>query len=196
MTENFNVYELLYMARQKDETALQLLIEQFQPIFYKTYYQLKPFWSFLDFDECYQAYLIGLNNALYYYREDKFTKFGNFVYLCTTREIKAVIRRESAKKDSVFFSATSLDKKLNDSDDIYMIDTISDYSSDPLRIIKANALEKEAFRLLDKKVDKEILQMRLQGYSYKQISNKIGCTNKTVDNSLQRIKKKIHCLFD
>ncbi len=196
MIENFNEYELLYMARQKDELALQMLISQFQPIFYKTYYQLKPSWSFLDYDECYQAYLIGLNNALYYYREDKRTRFGNFVYLCTTREIKAIIRKESSKKDSVLFNAASFDKKLCDSDELYLIDTISDCHVDPLETVKAKFLEKQAYKLLDNEIDKKILTMRLLGYSYKEMSAKIGCTNKTIDNSLQRIKRKIHCLFD
>lgn len=196
MTTRLNENELVYMARQKDENALVMLIDEFRPFVYKTYYQLKPMWSFLDIDECFQAYMIALNNALYYYREDKQTKFSNFVYLCTTREIKAVIRKESAHKDSVFCYASSLDNHLCDNEEIYLVDVLAKPNSDPLEMIKAASLENEAYKLLDTKIDRDILKLRLMGYNYKEMSEILGCSSKTIDNCLQRIKRKIHGLFD
>ena len=196
MTGKINEYELLYMIRQKDEYAFKLLADYYLPIFYKTYGEIKSYWSFSDYDECYQAYLIGLNNAINCYRSDKYTKFSNFVYLCATREMKAIVKKYKRKDSIITSQALSLDNHLSDNDQIYLIDTIADNNSDPKSIVKAKLLRELAFEYLDNDFDKEVLKMRLLGYNYQQMSEVLNCTKKKIDNSLQRIKQKLISLFD
>ena len=90
--------------------------------------------------------------------------------------------------------ALSLDKKLTENTDTSFLEILNtNYSEDFIEDLKTSEiLDIKKEKLIQKlsKLEKEVFNLYLHGYSYKEISEKIGKDEKTVDNALQRIKNK------
>lgn len=190
-----NVYELLYLARCADEEALRLLIEQFKPLFYKTYKQLKDYYQWVDYDDAYEAMIMGLYSAVTHYREDKNTAFSSFATLCITREMRNFVKKMCNKNQG--FKAVPLDSYLKDVENLKLSDMVlKDEYNDPESLLNSKFLLENIDRVLKDDNDRSILHLRMEGYSYLEIASRLGISKKDVDNSLQRIRKKIAYLFD
>jgi DNA-directed RNA polymerase specialized sigma24 family protein len=84
------------------------------------------------------------------------------------------------------------------SDELSLGDTLStDSSSQPHNLSRYHALLEQVYlQLADKPLDSKVLALRLQGYSYRETAAILGISGKDVDNSVQRIRRKIAYLFD
>jgi len=193
-----NIYELLYMAHLNDEWAISALIKRFEPYILKRYAEIHESWKGFEYDDAYQAACYGILNAIAYYRGDKEMSFNSFVILCIERQLLTVLRRIKKISSIDYFSNISLDMKIKDNDDLYIADKLLiDEDSDPANYVNFKVLaEKVYFIIGDNEMDKQIFLYRLKGYSYKEIAKIMKITCKTVDNSIQRIRKKISILFD
>lgn len=195
MSDGVNVYELLYLARSADEHAFAMLIEQFKPLFYKTYKELRAHYGRVDYDELYDAMITGLYNAVTHYREDKNTAFTSFATLCITREMKNYIRINEQKNP--YRLLLSLDDYMRDVEELKYGDMVlRDDSNNPHNIMRANSLIEEIDRVLGDSLERKIFHLRIEGFTYVEIAKELGIKKKDVDNSLQRIRKKIAYLFD
>lgn len=136
----------------------------------------------LEFDDLFQEGLLGLLSAIYSFREEKKTTFRTFATTCITNSIRAVIKNSTRKKNIPFGGLVSI----NDIE-------ISVSTSPEDRIISAeetavlyNFLQTE---LSEKELS--VIRLHLAGASYKDISEKLGISEKSVDNALQRIRGKL-----
>ncbi|MDI9540889.1 MAG: sigma-70 family RNA polymerase sigma factor [Bacillota bacterium] len=192
----YNDYELLYLVRNNDESALEKLIENYKPIIYKVYYQLRRRLDSFQFDDGYQAGLVGLYTAVSYYKEDRNMAFSTFAIMCITREMYATYRKERKNNYAHNSRILSLDMKLNESEEIYLSDiNLIDQNNDPASIAMSSCLLDEVYEILDS-VEVKVLELKTKGYSYKEMANHLGVTAKTIDNYIQKIRKKLHSLFD
>lgn len=192
----YNDYELLYLVRNNDESALEKLIENYKPIIYKVYYQLRRRLDSFQFDDGYQAGLVGLYTAVSYYKEDRNMAFSTFAIMCITREMYATYRKERKNNYAHNSRILSLDMKLNESEEIYLSDiNLIDQNNDPASIAMSSCLLDEVYEILDS-VEVKVLELKTKGYSYKEMPNHLGVTAKTIDNYIQKIRKKLHSLFD
>lgn len=195
MSDNrINVYDLLYLARSGEDEAFGLLIEQFKPLFYRNYKGLKDQYERVDRDDVYDAMLTGLYNAVTHYREDKNTAFTSFATLCITREMRNYYRSTVQKLGMIY---VPLDSYMNEAENLrYGDKVLRDEGSDPQSIVRLKMLIEEIDRVLGDSLEKKVFHMRVDGYSYVDIADALGIRKKDVDNSLQRIRKKIAYLFD
>ena len=186
--------ELVEEARQGSSQALEYIINK-----YKNFVRAKARTYFLigaDREDIIQEGMIGLFKAIRDYKEDKLSSFRAFAELCITRQIITAIKTATRQKHIPLNSYISLNKPVYDEEsDRTLMDMLSESSiSDP----EALMINREDFNNIEEKMEEvlselelEVLGSYLQGKSYFEISKDLNRQVKSIDNALQRIKRKL-----
>ena len=149
-----------------------------------------------DREDIIQEGMIGLYKAIRDFREDKLSSFRAFAELCITRQIITAIKTATRQKHIPLNSYVSLNKPIFDEEsDRTLMDIISEESiSDPEEMI----INREEFAGIEIKMgeilsnlEMEVLSLYLQGKSYQEISEELNRHVKSIDNALQRVKRKL-----
>ena len=188
--------QLVMRARNGSTVALDSLIRR-----YAGFVRLKASSYFLaggDGDDLVQEGMIGLYKAVRDFRPDKETSFRSFAELCVTRQIITAIKTATRFKHAplntyVSFSHTPAGQ---DSDgDCTLGDALPGPSvHDPsVCVISTEELESLVFALGSglSSLEADALRLYLEGNSYEDMAAELGCDTKTIDNALQRVKRKI-----
>ena len=188
--------QLVLRARNGDGTALDVLIRR-----YTGFVRLKASSYFLaggDSEDLVQEGLIGLYKAVRDFRADKETSFRSFAELCVTRQIITAIKTATRFKHAplnsyVSFSHTPAGQ---DSDsECTLGDALPGPSVDDpsVCVISTEELQSLVFTLGSglSQLEADALRLYLEGSSYEQMAEELGCDTKTIDNALQRVKRKI-----
>ena len=188
--------QLVLRARNGDGSALDVLIRR-----YTGFVRLKASSYFLaggDSEDLVQEGLIGLYKAVRDFRADKETSFRSFAELCVTRQIITAIKTATRFKHAplntyVSFSHTPAGQ---DSDsDVTLGDALPGPSVDDpsICVISTEELQSLVFSLGTglSKLEADALKLYLEGSSYEEMAEELGCDTKTIDNALQRVKRKV-----
>lgn len=191
--------ELLELIQKGETQALEFLLQK-----YKSFVLAKARTYFLiggDREDITQEGMIGLYKAICDYDESKLTSFKAFAELCITRQIITAIKTATRQKHIPLNSYISLNKPIyDDESDRTLIDTIAEYrTSDPQELL----LNQEKFGYMKYKLsvllsdfEQKVLDLYLDGYTYQEISQELDRHVKSIDNALQRIKRKFEQLVD
>ncbi len=186
--------EIINDAKAGDELALEFLINK-----YKSFVRAKARTYFLigaDREDIIQEGMIGLYKAIRDFRGDKLSSFRAFAELCITRQIITAIKTATRQKHIPLNSYISLNKPIFDEDsDRTLMDIISEESvSDPEEMM----INREEFAGIEVKMGEilsslewEVLSQYLQGRSYQEIAVELNRHVKSIDNALQRVKRKL-----
>lgn len=186
--------EIIRDAKAGDEKALEFLINK-----YKSFVRAKARTYFLigaDREDIIQEGMIGLYKAIRDFRGDKLSSFRAFAELCITRQIITAIKTATRQKHIPLNSYVSLNKPIFDEDsDRTLMDVISEESiSDPEEMM----INREEFAGIEVKMGEilsslewEVLSQYLQGRSYQEIAVELKRHVKSIDNALQRVKRKL-----
>lgn len=186
--------EIITHARSGNTKALEYLINK-----YKSFVRAKARTYFLigaDREDIIQEGMIGLYKAIRDYREDKLSSFRAFAELCITRQIITAIKTATRQKHIPLNSYVSLNKPIFDEEsDRTLLDIISEENiSDPEEMI----INREEFSGIESKMceilsdlEWEVLSFYLQGKSYQEIAEELERHVKSIDNALQRVKRKL-----
>ena len=143
-----------------------------------------------------QEGMIGLFKAIRDYSPEKNCSFKSFAELCVTRQIITAVKSSTRQKHMPMINYLSLDKSAFDSEgDKPVIDSLQVTSeNDPQTLLikrddKADLAQKINSSL--SRFEKRVLEMYLDGMSYDEIARIIGKSYKSIDNGLQRVKKKL-----
>src|SRR5213080_3533207 len=188
--------QLVVKARNGDDGAMDQLIRR-----YTGFVRLKASSYFLaggDGEDLVQEGLVGLYKAVRDFRSDKETSFRSFAELCVTRQIITAIKTATRFKHAplntyVSFSHTPAGQ---DSDGDY---TLGDALPGPavhdpsLCVISTEELQSLVFSLGSglSRLEADALRLYLEGNSYEEMADELACDTKTIDNALQRVKRKI-----
>ena len=150
-----------------------------------------------DRDDVVQEGMIGLFKAIRDFDETKQTSFKSFAEMCVKRQVLTAIKNATRQKHIPLNSYISLSKSSYDDENSEgtLLDTLTDKeSADPEELF----IGKENIEILGEKIDenlskleKEVLNMYLKGISYQEIAKIMKRTPKSIDNALQRVKKKL-----
>lgn len=186
---------LIALAKGGDRNAYDRLVRR-----YYGFVRLKASSYFLaggDSDDLIQEGLVGLYKAIRDYRTDRESSFRNFAELCITRQIITAVKTATRNKHTplnqyVSFSSTPAAA----GDDVPTLDqTIAGPSvNDPVnRVISSEELRSLVGCLSTalSELESRVLSLYLDGCSYEQVGERLGCDTKTVDNALQRVKRKV-----
>jgi RNA polymerase sporulation-specific sigma factor len=188
--------QLVLRARNGDEGARELLIRR-----YTGFVRMKASSYFLaggEAEDLLQEGLIGLCKAIRDFRHDKETSFRSFAELCVTRQIITAIKtatryKHQALNTYVSFSQTPAgqdpdsDCTLGDALPSSLVDEPS------IQVISTEELKSLVFCLGTglSTLEADALRLYLEGNSYEEMAELLGCDTKTIDNALQRVKRKI-----
>jgi RNA polymerase sporulation-specific sigma factor len=186
---------LLALAKQGSTDAYEQLVRR-----YYAFVRLKASSYFLiggDADDLVQEGLVGLYKAIRDYRTDRESSFRNFAELCITRQIITAVKTATRHKHTplngyVSFSATPAGATDNEPtlDEMLPGSAVHDpvnqvISSEELRSLVA------CLSTVLSDLESHVLGLYLDGHSYTGIGDQLGCDCKTVDNALQRVKRKV-----
>jgi RNA polymerase sporulation-specific sigma factor len=182
---------LVLRARNGDDVALDALVRR-----YTGFVRLKAS-SYLI-----QEGLIGLYKAVRDFRTDKETSFRSFAELCITRQIITAIKTATRFKHAplntyVSFSHTPAGQ---DDSDCTLGDALPGPGVDDpvVCVISTEELQSLVFCLGTglSPLESEALRLYLEGNSYEEMAEDLGCDTKTIDNALQRVKRKERQVID
>jgi RNA polymerase sporulation-specific sigma factor len=188
--------QLVMRARNGDSAALDALIRR-----YTGFVRLKASSYFLaggDSEDLVQEGLIGLYKAVRDFKADKETSFRSFAELCVTRQIITAIKTATRFKHAplntyVSFSHTPAGQE-SDSECTLGDALPGPGVNDPsVCVISTEELQSLVFTLGSglSELEADALRLYLEGESYEQMAEDLGCDTKTIDNALQRVKRKI-----
>ena len=148
-----------------------------------------------DKEDIYQEGMIGFYKAIRDFKPDKFTSFKAFAEICVTRQIITAIKTATRQKHIPLNTYVSLNKPIyEDESDRTLIDVLSSIAiSDPEELIisqeQLKFIEEEIAKVLSE-LELEVLTSYLDGKSYQEIASDLDRHEKSIDNALQRVKKK------
>jgi len=186
--------ELVESVRNGCGEALEYLINK-----YKNFVRAKARSYFLigaDREDIVQEGMIGLYKSIRDFKEDKLATFKAFAELCITRQIITAIKTATRQKHIPLNSYISLDKPIYDEDsDRTLLDVLSGTRvTDPEELI----INQEEFSGLEGKMgeilsdlERKVLMLYLDGRSYQEIAVDLDRHVKSIDNALQRVKRKL-----
>ncbi len=189
-------FNLVQSYRRGNQAALDALMLR-----YHQFVRLKASSYFLaggDAEDLIQEGMLGLYKAVRDYRDDRLASFRSFAELCITRQIITAIKTATRQKHVPLNGYLSFSQTPNDSSDdgdCSLADVLPGPSThDPVnQVISSEEVESLTACLTRtlSNLEGRVLAFYLNGLSYERIANQLGCDCKTVDNALQRIKRKV-----
>ncbi len=190
---SFSDEDLVSLAQHGNDRALDYLLGKY--FVYVRNKSLSYYIAGADRDDIIQEGMIGLFKAVRDFSSERGVTFRTFADVCVTRQILTAVKNASRQKHAPLNFYVSLNKSVTDGDDDSTLADILGQAkgSNPEEILlekeKADTLGLEMSRLLSD-FELHVLSLYLQGKSYADIGKEIGKSPKSVDNALQRIKKK------
>ena len=152
-----------------------------------------------DIEDLTQEGMIGLYKAIKGYTKSKNTSFASFAGLCVKRQVQTAIKKASSQKNLILSTAIPLTGQSKFDDEEEENFEIIIPSNDPLPdevLISEESLNeiKDSIRKKLSALELKVLSKYLHGKSYKDIAKETSLTEKSIDNALSRIKKKLSFL--
>jgi len=204
MVDYTNLYdeEIVILAQKGDDLAEEYLIKKYEKL---TYCLSKRFYSQgVEHEDFLQMGLIGLFKAIKGYncsqKQPPLTSFKSFASLCVKSELFDYLRfctryKHQILNNSIPFLSYSTNRNVEDKQNNNFADTIlGDTKNDPQNLILTKEMLISVGCIIKNvltRLEKEVLILWLDDYSYKEISLIIGKNVKSVENSIQRIRKKL-----
>ena len=192
--ENDN--ELIYLVSESNEDAKELIYEKYRPIIEM---KAKKYVKFVvskgyDMNDLIQEGMIGLTQAINDFKEQKNVQFQTFANLCIYRKIFSFIRNITRDKHRLLNESISIDASYSSTGKPLIEMLFDENNINPEELFIERETKYELFNRIDEKLsksEKEVFDLRMQGFSYKEISELLNITSKAVDGTLSRIKNKI-----
>lgn len=182
------------IKKENNKEALEFLLDK-----YKEMVNMKVGKYFIigaERDDMVQEGMIGLYKAVKNFENDKQSSFKSFANICIERQMITAIKTSNRQKHMPLNSYLSLNSSANDNDDEGkdLMDVFNaHFIEDPLETITKKEYYKNIEVTIDKSLsdfEKQVLKRFINGESYEQIATKLDTPVKSVDNAIQRIRKK------
>lgn len=192
--EHLTDEEVVELAKYGNVGALEFLINK-----YKNFVRAKARTYFLigaDREDIIQEGMIGLYKAIRDYRYDRQASFRAFAEICVTRQIITAIKTATRQKHIPLNSYVSLNKPVFDEESERtlgeVVITEKDGNPEDLFINQENLMDIEStMNKILSPLEQEVVGLYLEGKSYQEIAEQLDRHVKSVDNALQRVKRKL-----
>ncbi|MBE5100239.1 MULTISPECIES: RNA polymerase sporulation sigma factor SigH [Priestia] len=196
LIENYDRYkdeDLLNLIHHGNEEALNFLIKK-----YRGNIQAKASTYFLrgaDKEDLVQEGMIGLYKAIRNFKGNKMSSFKTFAELCIKRQIFTAVKAATRQKHEPLNAYVSLYKPLSNQESAYMLlDMIAEKNTTNPELLLINQEEfeekKQKIAELLSKLEQRVWALFINEYSYIEISKVLSMSEKSIDNTIQRIKRK------
>ena len=190
--------EIVALAQNNDDDALTYLLDK-----YKNFVRSKARSYFLigaDHEDIVQEGMIGLFKAIRDYKPTRLSSFRAFAELCVKRQIITAIKTATRQKHFPLNSYVSLNKPLYDEEsDRTLLDVIEGRVTNPEDLFisqeELERIQNEISTTLSP-LEQQVLAAFLNGKSYQEIAGMLDRHVKSIDNALQRVKRKLTKLLE
>jgi RNA polymerase sporulation-specific sigma factor len=194
LIDECEVNELLDRVSVDDEALNELFI-----IYYAKIYRMASFFNSsvkhvgVDIQDLIQEGRIGLYEAIWSYKPYADAKFTTFVHLCCQRKMSSLVKKQLRYKHRMLNDSISLHHQVGEG--AVIMDFVQNKNvDDPLELLIYNEKLKVIKDEVEKNLsglEKEIFHLKIEGFDYIEIAEVLDKPIKTIDNGLQRLKKKI-----
>lgn len=192
--KRFNDNEILYLIKDNDENAENLMIEKYKPIVLSIaskYNKIATNFG-ADIDDLKQEGYIGLYKAINNYEEERGFLFYTYACICVEKQIQFFCRGLKALKNKPLNIAFSYDICVSNTENAY-INMLSINEKTPLEETINKAFNKEIiiFKNNLKYLDSQIFELRINGFIYREIADLLSIPIYKVDKTLCKIRKEL-----
>ena len=181
-----NSYELIALAQEGNEDAINIIYKQIKPIIVEKAKRAIHTVNHhgVEIDDIIQEGYIGLEEAIQNYSQDENTSFYTFAMICIERQIVNYLRKITNSKDKILNNAVIIDDTLEKMimDDTNIEKTVmgKDYSTKLIKIVSNNLTTFE----------KKVLDLKLKDFTLDEMAIELNKDKKSIYNAIQRIKNK------
>ncbi len=197
--KEFNDNELLWMVQEESEDAkdilynkyqylINLIVKKYTPACYKLNIEYKDF---------YQEALLGFADALNNYDETKEASLATFITICVERKLRSIIQKASTQKNKIAQDSLSIDYFYEDKNAALLELIGDDNKSNPLMNIASQEYIEELLNSCRSKLspfEREVFELMISEYDYNEIATILSKSPKVIDNTMQRVKRKIKAI--
>ena len=182
-----NDYELVFLAQEGNEDAINLLYQKYKPIIVKKSKNAIMFATHhgIDINDIMQECYIALEEAIRNFSQDETASFYTFALLCIDRKITNYLRKTTSSKGKALNEAIaiddSLEKVIGDNTNIESYLMGKDSDNELIEIIRGMLTEFE----------RKVFDLKIRDYSFEEIAKLLNRDVKSIYNTFQRIKNKI-----
>ena len=196
MYKNENDSELIYLISESNEEAKEIFYEKYRGVIevkakkYANFVSSKGY----DINDLIQEGMIGLTQALNDFKEQKNVQFNTFANLCIDRQIFSFIRNITRDKHKILNDSVSIDAHVSPSGRPLVEFLFDENNINPEEAFIERETKYELFKKIEDKLtksEKDVFDLRMQGFTYKEIACLLNLTPKAVYGAIGRIKNKI-----
>lgn len=194
---DFNDYELLSFIGEENEEAGEILYKKYQPLITSTatrmYNQAKNQIG-IELSDLIQEGMVGLSFAIHHYDEKNGALFYTYARTCIEHKILSTIISAQRLKHKVLNESISINMGIDGDEQSEIGPLLSDESMNPERMLIDNEDEEELQLMIYQELndqERRILELRMNGFTYVEISKLLDINKKKVDNIVQKIRAKL-----
>lgn len=187
--------QLIKAYQNGDSASIDILVKRYKPFVRKKI--RSNFFVGADVEDLIQEGMIGLFKAICDYNPDKDTSFKSFATLCITRQVSTAFKTATRQKHMPLNTSISLNLPIGgeEDDQITLMDTLKDsdnHNPEEMMIHQEDlALLKRQMKEKLSEFEWKVLRAHTRGQNYHEIALHMGKPAKSIDNALQRIKRKL-----
>lgn len=190
----YNDYELLNYISENNEEANEILFEKYKPLIVNISNKLYKYCKNkgLELNDLIQEGMLGLNLALKNYDKNKDASFYTYARKCIERKIISLVVSTCRLKHKILNDSVSFEIKTNETDVFEMVVGDNSYNPEDMMInyeTETEIIEKAHNLLTD--LEKQVFDLKISGFNYKEIAEILEKDPKTIDNAIQRLKQKM-----
>lgn len=192
--KDYNDYELVSLAQELNEDAINIIYEKYKPIIYKKSRKYLPLLKGIELCDLVQECYIILDYAIKHFNQDNNNTFYTFFIVCLDRYLLNEYKKNNNSKNKILNESISLDS--TNEDDNSLLDLIMDTTTPELELTSNEEVINLYNKILNKLTNLEecVFILKINNFSYKEIADVLDKDIKSIDNAIQRIKNKINNL--
>lgn len=191
-----NDYELVSLAQEYNEDAINLLHKKYQPLMIKKSKRIYPYLKNkgIELSDLIQECTIGFEESIKNFNEKDDVMFFTFTNVCMDRQLMSEVTKLNRDKHKLLNEAIPLETLDEDESTNNLIDFIKNETDNPELDLLCNEDYQDLYQNISSNLtplENKVLSLKLENYTYKEISKIINITEKSVDNTMQRIRNKV-----
>lgn len=194
--KDFNDNEIIYCIKDNNEEASDLIYEKYRPFIEVTAKRLARYSlnTGLETSDFIQEGMLALNNAVISFDEQKDITFYTYAKTCIERKMISLIVKNTSNKHKVLNNSIPFEISDEEGEHLLFGDILEDRGSNPEEMIINDETEKiliDNIRCNLTDLERQVFDLKISGFSYKEIAEILDKTPKSIDNTIQRLKNKI-----
>lgn len=193
---DLNDYELVSIAQEQNEDAINILHEKYKPLINK---KSRKYIKYLhnkgiELADLIQECTIGFEEAIQNFNPHDDVSFYTFANICMDRQLMSELTKQNRAKYKILNEAVPLETLEVEKDNNNLIDIIKDNTNNPeLDVLSSEEYKELCSYIMKHLTDFEecVFKLKIQGFNYKEIADILDKEEKSIDNAIQRMKIKI-----